>query len=155
MKTMMEGSMMGMGMPMGGMGMGMGAPMMNAPAMNMMMVPRCTMSMEKMDNGMKMMCMCPDATACAMMQNLCTMMSGGMMSCCMMMNGMCMMTCNMSMGMCKCEMTKDGMMMTWTSGDAMVCDMIKACCDAMMKMMECGCTCCMMMNNTPICCCTM
>jgi hypothetical protein len=51
-------------------------------------------------------------------------------------------------------MTKDGMCMTWTSGDAMCCDMIQACCDMMMKMMECGCTCCMCMNGTPVCCCS-
>ena len=41
---------------------------------------------------MKIMCSTKDEMAAGMMQNLCTMMSGGMMSCCMMMNGMPMMT---------------------------------------------------------------
>ncbi len=131
----------------------MPAPMMGGMAsMNMMMIPRCTMKMEKCDGGMKMMCSCADATAAAMMQNLCTMMGGSMVSCCMMMNGMMMMCCNMAMGMCTCEMTKDGMCMMWTSGDAKCCAMIQACCDAMMEMMKNGCTCCMSMNNTPVCC---
>jgi hypothetical protein len=30
--------------------------------------------------------------------------------------------------------------------------MIQSCCDAMMTMMMCGCTCCISMNNTPVCC---
>lgn len=128
----------------------MGAPM---PQMNMMMMPRAKMTMEKCKDGMKMMCMASDETACAMMQNLCTMLSGGMVSCSMMMNGMMMMNCNMMMGMCKCEMTKDGLCMTWTSGDAMMCKMIQMCCDCMMNMMDCGCTAVMCMNNTPVCCC--
>ncbi len=45
-----------------------------------------------------------------MMQNLCTMMAGGMCSCCMMMNGMMVCCCNLTMGMCKCEMTEDGVL---------------------------------------------
>ena len=146
---MTESNMMGAGMMnmpmMGGMGMQSGA-------MNMMMMPRCTMKMEKCEGGMRMMCMSSDEMAVAMMQNLCTMMMGGMTSCCMMMNGMMVMNCNMMMGMCKMEMTSDGMMMMWTSGDAEICTMIQACCDCMMSMMAAGCTCCMMMNNMPICC---
>jgi hypothetical protein len=140
---------------------GMAAPAMGAPAMgnsaapaaaNWMMVPRCTMKMEKCAGGMKMTCMCDDKVACTMMQNLCTMLAGGMCSCSMMMNGMVMMTCNLTMGMCKCEMTADGMTMMCTSGDKMCCDMIQACCDCMATMMKAGCTCCMMMNNMPVCC---
>jgi hypothetical protein len=132
------------------MGMDMSMPM---NQMNMMMIPRATMKMEKCENGMKMMCMTKDETAAAMMQNLCSMLNGGMTSVCMMMNGMKMMECNMMMGMCKCEMTMDGMMITWTSGDEMMCNMIQKCCDCMMKMMECGYTAVMCMNNTPVCCC--
>ena len=108
----------GMGMP--GMGMpgmssmpGMGtAPM----APNMMMVPRCKMTVEKMSGGMKMTCVCDDAVARAMMQNLCTMLAGGMCSCTCMMNGMVCCNCNLVMGMCKTEMTKDGCIVTCTSG---------------------------------------
>jgi hypothetical protein len=80
------------------------------------------------------------------------MLSGSMVSCCMMMNGMMMMNCNMTMGMCRFEMTKQGIMMICTSGDANSCKMIQACCDAMMAMMEAGCACCLCMNNTPVCC---
>jgi hypothetical protein len=71
----------------------------------------------------------------------------------MMMNGMMVCCCNLTMGMCKCEMTKDGVCMTCTSGDAKCCDMIQACCDCMCTMMKSGCTCCLVMNNTPVCCC--
>jgi len=143
----MEKNMMGMS------GMTTGMPTGNgAGAMNMMMIPRCTMKMEKMKDGMKMMCMAGDEMAAAMMQNLCKMLAGGMVSCQMMMNGMTMMTCNMVMGMCKCEMTTDGICITCTSGDADCCRMIQGMCDCMMAMMKAGCTCCMMMNNTPMCC---
>ena len=72
-----------MGMP------GMGMPSMTPSAMggtsapmmpNMMMVPRCTMKIEKCTGGMKITCSCDDQMACSMMQNLCTMLQGGM--CC-------------------------------------------------------------------------
>lgn len=143
---MMEPSMMS-SMPMPGMGMMPG--MMGGMGM---MMPRCTMTMEKCEGGMQMMCIASDDMATAMMQNLCTMMAGGMPSMCMMMNGMMVMNCNMMMGMCKFEMTAQGMMMTCTSGDTMMCKMIQACCDCMMTMMECGCTCCLCMNGMPVCC---
>jgi hypothetical protein len=70
----------------------------------------------------------------------------------MMMNGMPMMTINMTKGMCKCEMTKDGLCMTWCSKEADCCKMIQQCCNAMMSMMNCGCCCMMMMNGSPMCC---
>jgi len=75
-----------------------------------------------------------------------------MCSCCMMMNGMMICCCNLTMGMCKCEMTKDGVCLTCTSGDAKCCEMIQACCDCMGCMLKDGCTCCMLMNNMPVCC---
>src|SRR4051812_27802667 len=75
------GSMPGMmGMPstmgaMGMMGMGMGmsasAGTMPSGMMNMMMVPRCKMTFEKCEGGMKIMCVCEDKISVAMMQNLC------------------------------------------------------------------------------------
>ena len=133
-------------------GMTMNQPMGGTTGMNMMVIPRCTMKMEKCDGGMKMMCTCEDAMSASMLQNLCTMLSGSMVSCRMMMNGMMMMNCNMTMGMCRFDMTKDGMTMTCTSGDKECCKMIQACCDAMMTMMDAGCVCCLCMNNTPVCC---
>ena len=149
MMGMMPMSMPGMMMnPMAGMQMPMGMG-----AMNGMMIPRCTMKMEKCPGGMKMMCVCDDATAAAMMQNMCKMMSGGMMSCCCMMNGQMVCMCNMSMGTCKCEMMDMGVMMTCTSGDKMAEKMIQACCDCMMGMMMPGCMMMMCMNGMPMCCC--
>jgi hypothetical protein len=146
----------GMGMP--GMGMpGMGTPTMGAPTgmptpTNYMMVPRCAFKMEKISGGMKLTCSCEDKAACSMMQNLCTMLTGGLCSCYCMMNGMMVCCCNFTMGLCKCEMMPDGISMTCTSGDPKCCDMIQACCDCMCKMMEAGCTCCFLMNQTPVCC---
>ena len=145
------GMMPGMGMP------GMGMPGMGTGAMpagpSMMMVPRCTMKMEKCDGGMRMTCNCPDQASCAMMQNLCMMMQGGMMSCCMVLNGMVCCGCNMTMGKCEVKMTKDGCVMSCTSGDKDCATMIQACCDCMSACMKAGCTCCVMMNGTPVCCC--
>lgn len=119
---------------------------------NMMMVPRCTMTMEKCPGGMKITCTCDDAMACSMMQNLCTMNAGGMCSCCTMMNGMMTCRCDLMMAMCRCEMTDKGCTITCTSGDAACCAMIQACCDCCTAMMKAGCTCCVMMNNMPVCC---
>ena len=150
---MMERPTMGMpGMTTPAMG---GSPMSGPGGMmspNMVMVPRCTFKVEKCQGGMTITCTCTDPAACAMMQNLCQMMAGGMCSMCCMMNGMVVCTCNLTMGMCKCEMTKDGVCLTCTSGDAKCCEMIQACCDCLATCLKDGCTCCLMMNNTPVCC---
>ena len=94
---MMERS--GMGMPgMGSPGAGaMSAPTMSPGTMNMMMVPRCTLKMEKCTGGMKITCTSDEKMTAGMLQNLCTMMSGGMCSCCMMWNGMMACCCNLMM----------------------------------------------------------
>jgi len=146
------------GTAMPGMGFsGMGA---TAPAMpggtpgfpNWMMVPRCTFKVERSKGGMKIVCDCDDKVAAGMVQNLCTMLQGGMCTLCCMMNGTMVCCCNLTMGMCHCEMTKEGVSLTCTSGDAKCCEMIQACCDCVSTMLKCGCTCCMMLNNTPVCC---
>jgi hypothetical protein len=140
--------MPGMGMPgMGTMG-GMNAPM----TPNMMMVPRCTFKLEKVQGGMKIVCSCEDKVAASMVQNLCTMLAGGMYSCYVMMNGMTVCGCNLSMAMCKCDMTDRGCTVTCTSGDPQCAQMVGACCDCMATMLKAGCTCCLMMNNMPVCC---
>jgi hypothetical protein len=143
------------GMP--GMGMAgptgmMGTPSGSTAGMNMMMVPRCTMTFEKCTGGMKVTCKCDDTVSAAMLQNLCSMTTGGLCSCCVMMNGMMVCCCNLMMGMCKCEPTDDGVCITCTSGDKACCAMIQSCCDCMANMMKSGCTCCVMMNNMPVCC---
>ena len=132
--------MTGMMMERTGMGMqgmstpGMGTPTMGSPmpaTANWMMVPRCTFKFEKCTGGMKITCVCDDKMACSMMQNLCTMMAGGMCTCCCMMNGMMVCCCNLTMGMCKCEMTDKGVCITCTSGDPKCCEMIQSCCDCL------------------------
>jgi hypothetical protein len=146
------------GMAMPGMGMpGMGTSALGAPAgmpaaINYMMVPRCTIKMEKCSGGMKIHCAGDDKMATGMVQNLCTMLAGGMCTCYCLMNGMAVCCCNLTMGLCKCEMTKDGVCITCTSGDPKCGEMIQACCDCMACMMKDGCTCCVMMNNMPVCC---
>lgn len=150
---MMERNAMGMpGMATQGMGStpisGVAAPM----APNMILVPRCTFKVEKCTGGMQIVCRCDDAAACAMMQNLCQVLAGGMTSMACMLNGMMVCCCNLTMGICKCEMTKDGCCVTCTSGDTKCCEMIQGCCECLAAMLKGGCTCCLMMNNTPICC---
>jgi len=136
---------------------GMAAPTMGTPGapmagMNWVMVPRCTVKVEQCKDGMKLTCVCTDKVACTMVQNLCTALAGGMCGYCVMMNGMVITSCNLTMGMCRCEMTKDGVCITCTSGDKQCCQMIQSCCDSLKTMLEAGCTCCVMMNNTPVCC---
>lgn len=146
---MMERAGMGLGMPAPGI---MGSPGAAPSAMNMMMVPRCSMKIEKCTGGMKITCSCDDKMSCGMLQNLCKMLAGGMCSCCVMMNGMVVCCCNLMMGACHCEMTDDGVCITCTSGDKACCAMIQACCECVSGMMKAGCTCCVMMNNMPVCC---
>ena len=141
----------GMASPMGQMGMGqMG--MMGAMAPSMMMVPRGTMRAEKCDGGMKLTCACDDTTGRTMMQNLATMMAGGLCSVSCLMNGQVVCVCNFTMGACKVEMTSDGCCLTCTSGDAMCCAMIQCCCDCISACMKAGCSCCLTMGGTPVCC---
>ena len=145
----------GMGMPgmsVPGMGTSMGTPTGMPAGTNWLMVPRCTYKVEKCQGGFKMICSCEDKMAVSMVQNLCTMLAGGMCSCCVMMNGMVVCTCNFTMAMCKCDMTKDGVCVTCTSGDAKCAEMVQACCDCLTTMLKAGCTCCLLMNNTPVCC---
>jgi hypothetical protein len=144
-----------MGMP------GMGAPMMGTHGMTSpagpapggyMMVPRCAVKCEKVQGGMKITCASDDKVSASMMQNLCTMLAGGMCSSYLMMNGMMACCCNLMMGLCHCEMSEHGVVFTCTSGDPKCAEMIQACCDCMSTMMKGGCTCCVTMNNTPVCC---
>jgi hypothetical protein len=117
-----------------------------------MMVPRCSFKFEKCTGGFKVTCSCEDKVACSMVQNLCTMLAGGMCSCCCLYNGMTVYYCNFTMGMCRCEATDNGVCFTCTSGDQQCCQMIQACCDCLSTMTDAGCTCCFYMNNTPVCC---
>jgi len=142
----------GMSMPtMAGTGMA-SMPMSMPTGAQWLMIPRCTMKIEKCAGGMKIICNCEDKAACTMMQNLCTMMAGGMVNCCMMLNGMAVCNCNLTLGMCKCEMTPHGVCITCTSGDKTCCDMIQASCECMATMLKAGCCCCVAINNNPICC---
>jgi hypothetical protein len=144
----------GMGMP------GVSVPGMSTPGMptltpttsNWMMVPRCTLKFEKCQGGMKITCVCDDKVACGMMQNLCTMLAGGMCSCYAVLNGMTVCCYNLTMGMCKCDLTDTGVCITCTTGDTKCCEMIQACCDSLTCMTNAGCTCCVLMNNNPVCC---
>jgi hypothetical protein len=150
---MMERTAMGMpGVGVSGMGATTVGTPTAAPAGNYMMVPRCTMKVEKCTGGLKITCTCDDKMACSMVQNLCTMLAGGMCSCSVILNGMTVCCYNYTMGMCKVEMTETGVCVTCTSGDTKCCEMIQASCDCLCTMMNAGCTCCVLMNNTPVCC---
>jgi hypothetical protein len=149
---MMERTSMAVpGMTTPGMGTA-GTPTTTTAGMNWLMVPRCTFKVEKCTGGMKINCVCSDKLACSTLQNLCSMLTGGMVSCCAMSNGQMIYCCNLTMGMCKCEMTKDGVCITCTSGDNRCCEMIQSCCDCLGCMLKAECTCCLMINNMPVCC---
>jgi hypothetical protein len=130
----------------------MGTPTAMPAGTNWLVVPRCTFKVEKCTGGFKVTCSCEDKAACGMVQNLCTMLAGGMCSCCVMLNGMTVCCYNFTMGMCRYENTPDGVCMTCTSGDPSCGAMLQACCDCLCCLMDSGCTCCFLVNNTPICC---
>jgi hypothetical protein len=146
----------GIGLP--GVGVpGLGTPTVGTPTglptgTNWTVVPRCTVKVEKCTGGLKIHCSCDDKLACSMVQNLCTMLAGGMCSVYCITNGMTVCCCNLTMGMCKYETHESGVVLTCTSGDTKCCEMIQACCDCLCTLMDAGCTCCVCLNNTPVCC---
>jgi hypothetical protein len=152
--VMMERTGMGLpGMTLPGVGTpAVGAPTGVAGPSGYLMVPRCQLKFEKCPGGLKLTCICDDKMACSMLQNLCTMLAGGMCSCCVMLNGLTVCTCNLTMGLCKCEMTDTGVLLTCTSGDTKCCEMLQACCDCLHTLFTAGGTCCLLLNNTPVAC---
>jgi len=140
------------GMAMPGMGVpGMGAATTGPAGMSYLMVPRCTFKVEKCPDGIKVFCTCEDQTATSMLQNLCTMLAGGLCSCCVSYNGVTVCSYNFTMGTCKWEMTSGGCCFSCTSGDAKCCAMIQSYCDCLSSMMSGGCHCCLYVNSTPLC----
>jgi len=117
-----------------------------------MMVPRCTMKMEKTADGCKIVCECDNDMACSTLQSLCKAMADQMCGCCMMMNGLCVCTCNFAMAMCKVEYTKKGVTVMCKSGDKDCCMMIQSCCECMASMLKSGCCCYLCFGGTPVCC---
>jgi hypothetical protein len=119
---------------------------------NMMMVPRCTIELEKCPGGMKIDCICDDSMGRGMVQNLCTGLWGGLVSCWMTLNGMTVCCCNLTMGFCTYEVTAKGVAVTCTSADEKCCEIIQACCDLLLGMAAGGCTFCLLVQSTPVCC---
>lgn len=146
------------GMHLPGLGVpGLGTTPIQAPTAltlgtNWCVVPKCTYKIEKIANGLKLHCICEDKTSCSMVQNLCSMLAGGMYSCCCQLNGMTVCQLNLTMGMCKCENTEHGVCISCCSGDAQCCAMIQACCDCLSCLLEAGCCCTLCCNSTPVCC---
>jgi hypothetical protein len=145
----------------GGMGasslpVGMIAQMPNAArpliSANLILAAHCVIKFENCQGGIKMTCTGTGQVACIRMQNLCSILVGGMFSCCAVMNGMMVYCCNMTRCKCECDMTADGCVMTFTTGDPKSCEMIQACCECIGNLMRAGCLCCMMINGTPVCC---
>jgi hypothetical protein len=135
---------------------GMGVPGMVSPSavpagVSYQMVPRCTFKVERCQDGMKVTCTCDDQLACSTMQNLCSVLAGGMCSCYCTYNGVTVCTYNFTMGTCKWEMIPQGCAFTCTSGDAKCCSMIQSYCDCLNAMLNAGCHCCWFVNNTPLC----
>jgi len=131
---------------------GVGIPTVTPGSSNWLMVPRCTYRFEKCQGGVRITCVCDDPMARSMVQNLCTALTGGMVSCCCTLNGVTVCSYNFTMGICKCEVTDTGVCVTCTSGDQKCCEMIQSCGDCITTVCNAGCTCCVLMNNTPVCC---
>ncbi len=122
-----------------------------APA-NTVVVPRCTIKVEKCKDGAKLICCCEDDLACATLQNLCKSLCDGLCSVSCLKNGLCVCQCNFALCNCTCECTADGVCITCCSGDKACCQQIQACCDCIAQCLEAGCTCCVCFAGTPVCC---
>jgi hypothetical protein len=107
---------------------------------------------EKTKDGCKIFCHCDDEVACGTLQNLCRMLSEGLCSCCVTCNGIPVCQCNFTTGITKCEYTKDGVCITYTSGDKSFAAMIQSCCECLSTCCESGGCCYICFNNTPVCC---
>lgn len=147
----------GMGMPgmLGAAGLGspgLGGAGTQAAGTNYVMVPRCTLKVEKVTGGLRLCCTGTDQMAGAMIQQLCSALTGGLCSYTVQLNGLTVCCCNLTMGLCKTENSKDGVTVTCTSGDAKCGQMIQACCESLQAMLQAGCICCVNLNNMPICC---
>jgi hypothetical protein len=120
---------------------------------NWLMVPRCSsFKFEKCQGGFKVTCVCDDKVAGSMVQNLCSMLAGGVFSCCAVWNGMPVCYYNFTYGLCKYETVDNGVCVTCTSGDPQCASMIQHCCECLVAMVQAGCTCFALVNNTPFCC---
>lgn len=118
-----------------------------------LMLPRCTVKIEKCKDGCKIQCSCDDEVACGMLQNLCRMLDTSVCGYSCTHNGQGLCNCSLTCGHCACELTADGCCITCTSGDQQCCELIQKCCECLKCCLDCGCTCCITLNNTPICCC--
>ena len=119
---------------------------------SMMMVPRCTIRMEKCPRRNELACTSDDELASAAMQNLCRCWPAECGVRCRTWNGTTMRQCNLCSANCQCEMTKDGCCITCTSGDKKCCEMSASLCDRLSACMEAGCCCYVCFGNTPVCC---
>ena len=119
---------------------------------NYFSVPRCTFKVEKVNEGFKVQCSCDDPTACSVVQNLCSALSGGLCCCQVTYNGMSVCTYNCTMGFCRWETTDKGVCFWCTTGDSKVCTTLQSWCECFTSMLNAGCQCCFYVNNTPVCC---
>lgn len=119
---------------------------------NMMMVPRCTVRMEKCTTGVKIYCVCTESVAVAMVQNLCMMQAGQIVGCYVTMNGQTVCSVNFCCCVCTVEKTADGVCISCTTGDATCCQVVQCCADCCCNCCVTGCISCVTMGGMPICC---
>ena len=131
---------------------GMSSAATASPAGNAVVVPRCTMRVEKCAGGAKIFCECDDELACATLQNLCKSLCDGLCSVTCLKNGMCLCQCNFALCHCSCEFTAEGVCLTCSSGDAACCQICQSCCECLAECLAAGCQCCLCFNGTPVCC---
>src|SRR2546423_1775752 len=82
---------------------GYGSQQFTQPSVNYFSVPRCTFKVEKISDGFKVHCYCEDTTAATVVQNLCSVLSGGLVCCNVTYNGMTVCSYNCTMGYCRWE----------------------------------------------------
>lgn len=128
------------------------APTATPSSTNWCLLPRCELKFEKCAGGCKIYCVCPDEVSCATLQNLCNMVCDGLCNCCCTLNGVTCCQVNLCCGTCRCETTKNGCCITWTSGDKACCELIQSCCDTLACCCENGCCCYISFGNTAVCC---
>lgn len=140
------------GYPTGSYQQGYGTTPFTPPSVNYFSVPRCTFKVEKVNDGFKVHCQCEDATAWTVVQNLCSVLSGGMVTCNVTYNGMTVCSYNCTMGYCRWETIDKGVCFSCTSGDSKCSTTLQSWCDCLTSMLNAGCQCCFCVNQTPVCC---
>jgi len=121
------------------------------PTSEVVMVPRCEVSVEFCNTGIRVYCVCEDDISTSNLIALTRMTAGGMCSICCMMNGMVLLQANFPLCNCSFEYIDHGVVFVLLAIDSAVMALLQGQLDCMNRLMQAGCMCCICISGVPIC----